>query len=618
MSNNYRWKDKYYDVNGAEVLPQQIVFYSLIGNKNGNGTKENPLNNKSTSHAIGIAIASGQYNSITTKDLNRIVIGENPFNTTVLNVFAFNNGTTSLYDGITINNQITIGQYRSSTYVNFRNCILNGKYYLAEGRCTITNCLIKKDQDNPFYNSSNSILNIETLLSTILAGNYNLFVGCDIIITNESVINKTLNTLYLAFSNCRFKIAEETEYTPLVGNTEEELRADFAARCEAQGIVVPEGSELNDPKIKLYRWVFSNDKNDHGYVIKDSIIDKFQQRRMIRFGWKDEPVSPIEITTDTTIINSLSTKTEEILIDDENQSIRFADNIDIANMDNGVQTGKVRSNIIWMGEGKQKLDSVNIFHNLATQYGVMIDSDPAIVPVGRNSIEGGQMYLVRTKAAGKQSIIYNEKSYSTSLADANNIFVGVDGVNDWICDDYDSIVIYKITDLAISNTIRMRIVDEIPEDTITSVAKDLWYFVQPKDLSNPSGSVIYNGAEYPCFGSFKAGNETSFQIKGDCRLRRCWKDDFELSTDSDKSFWENKQKPIWFDVVPDDMRCLLKKNNPLSVEMEWDKDRNTYITSGHPDFYAMVAADNGVPRPAYDITGKYLQIELVISTLNPM
>ena len=31
MSNNYRWKDKYYDVNGAEVLPQQIVFYSLIG-----------------------------------------------------------------------------------------------------------------------------------------------------------------------------------------------------------------------------------------------------------------------------------------------------------------------------------------------------------------------------------------------------------------------------------------------------------------------------------------------------------------------------------------------------------------------------------------------------------
>ncbi|WP_101688238.1 hypothetical protein [Dysgonomonas massiliensis] len=604
MSNNYRWKDNATEIDGTIIPFKNPIYMSIIGHKNGNGTKNNPYPFKALTVINKTILLSSGYLKEELITSDSYTIGQGIKNTILNKLRA--------YGGYIAHCTIETF-YSTSGTLRPEFCEILFPFHQA--RIQPTNCIIRKDLAYEIYRPSNSFLGIFTSLDKIF-GHYSLLGDSEISVSASDI--KSKYTLYLAFSNCRFKIAEETEYTPLVGNTEEELRADFAARCEAQGIVVPEGSELNDPKIKLYRWVFSNDKNDHGYVIKDSIIDKFQQRRMIRFGWKNEPVSPIEITTDTTKINSLSTKTEEILIDDENQSIRFADNIDIANMDNGAQTGKVRSNIIWMGEGKQKLDSVNIFHNLATQYGVMIDSDPAIVPVGRNSIEGGQMYLVRTKAAGKQSIIYNEKSYSTSLADANNIFIGVDGVNDWICDDYDSIVIYKITDLAISNTIRMRIVDEIPEDTITSVAKDVWYFVQPKDLSNPSGSVIYDGAEYPCFGSFKAENETSFQIKGDCRLRRCWKDDFELSTDPDKKFWENKQKPIWFDVVPDDMRCLLKKNNPLSVEMEWDKDRNTYITSGHPDFYAMVAADNGVPRPAYDITGKYLQIELVISTLNPM
>lgn len=601
MSNNYRWKDKYYDYNSVEL--SNPLYVSKAGSVNTSGSKNDPK----------ITVTEHRNNILSSGYFEVFYLAPKPGNTTIYHGQGYHNtiinNLISSTEGYRIVIGCTINSCTAHT-VQFYECCLN---YPIHPQNKIINCLLLASPLYTITYASISIVGTELLLQRISGQNI-FFSNCNITITSSDITSKS--SFYLAYSNCRFKIAEESEYLPLIGNTEEELRANFAARCEAQGIVIPENSEYNDPKMKMYRWVFSNDKNDHGYVIKDSIIDKFQQRRMIRFGWKSEPVLPLEITTDTTRINSLSTKTKEVLIDDENQSIRFADNIDIANIDNGAQIGKVRSNIIWLGEGKQKLDSVNILHNLATQYGVMIDSDPAIVPIEKDTIEEGQMYLVRSKSNKKETIIYNNESYSTALSDNNNIFVGVDGVNNWICDDYDSIVVYKITDLAISNTIRMRIVDEIPEDTVVSVVKDVWYFVQPKDLSNSSGSVIYNGTEYPCFGSFKAGDETSFQIKGDCRLRRCWKDNFDLDTDADKNFWINKQKPIWFDVVPDDMRCLLKRNNPLSVEME--SDDKGYITSGHPDFYSLVGADNGVPRPAYDITGKYLQIELVISTLNPM
>lgn len=98
------------------------------------------------------------------------------------------------------------------------------------------------------------------------------------------------------------------------------------------------------------------------------------------------------------------------------------------------------------------------------------------------------MYLVRTKHSDKETITYNGVSYSTALSEGNNIFVGVTETKSWDGGS-QNIIVYKITDLAISNTIRMRIVDEIPKDTVTSLTKDVWYFVEPNNIANPTGSV---------------------------------------------------------------------------------------------------------------------------------
>ncbi|MDR0825302.1 MAG: hypothetical protein LBN74_09430, partial [Prevotella sp.] len=75
--------------------------------------------------------------------------------------------------------------------------------------------------------------------------------------------------------------------------------------------------------------------------------------------------------------------------------------------------------------------------------------------------------------------------------------------------------------------------------------------------------------------------------------------------------------PKWFDVLPDDLRCLMKHNNGLENEMQTDGEGN-YITSGHPDFYNSILGISGILEPAYPVKGTYMQLRLVITTLNPM
>jgi hypothetical protein len=58
-------------------------------------------------------------------------------------------------------------------------------------------------------------------------------------------------------------------------------------------------------------------------------------------------------------------------------------------------------------------------------------------------------------------------------------------------------------------------------------------------------------------------------------------------------------------------------NNPNAPEMQRDEAGN-YLGSGSPYFYALKNGANGMPIPAYPIRGAYMQIRLVITTLNPM
>jgi hypothetical protein len=115
-----------------------------------------------------------------------------------------------------------------------------------------------------------------------------------------------------------------------------------------------------------------------------------------------------------------------------------------------------------------------------------------------------------------------------------------------------------------------------------------------------------------------AAGVTSFTITGTTHLRRVCRDNFNWATETvDKDFWQYQQKPEWVDVVDGDPRCLLHNNHDLAHEMERDA-LGKYIASGHPDFYKLINGEAGIPMKPMPIKGAYMQVRVVISTLNVM
>lgn len=599
MANNYCWKDKYYDINGLEVIDP--LYVSSLASKGGDGTKENPYDvNFIPDNSKRYVLSGGNYS----------------FNKAAALLALFGSGaTTTKLDGVNLTMELVIlsdltveNVLFSTDRVRMARCMVKQPLLISE---SVANCLIYDHvvTTGNYYYNNNSFINVSDLhlqrTNTYLAIQSN----CDVIITEADLA--TYRIYYIAFDNCRFKIGDEATYKGLTGDTEAELRQNFVDRCMAQGITPPTGSEYGEPNTAMYRWIFSKNSSVGGCVIRDSMIDKFQKRKFVYLGWKQETVEPLSITADPVAPNSIgAVVTDGLHVSDG--SISHKVDVDITKQ----YSDTVTSNIIWLGEGKQKINSINIIHNLAIQYGVLIDSSPSLIPVANGQIEAGELYLVRSANNDLATLTYDEENYTSSLSERNNIFTGVSGKASW--STTDAVSVYKVKDLAVLGTVKMRIVDAIPTDKITtgSLQAGYWYFVEPVDLSNPSGMVSYGGKEYPCFASFLSTGGT-FTINGDCRLRRCWKNDFNFSTEAvDKAFWQNIQKPLWFDVVPDDMRCLMKNNSSKSTEMQLAD--NTYITTGHPDFYKMIDGTRGIPTPAYPISGKYMQLQLTISTLNPM
>ena len=140
-------------------------------------------------------------------------------------------------------------------------------------------------------------------------------------------------------------------------------------------------------------------------------------------------------------------------------------------------------------------------------------------------------------------------------------------------------------------------------------------------MSVVSGSLTFNGITYPAYSSFVAeAGKSTFTLTGNVQLRRCWKDLYNEndSDTTDKAFWQNEHKPKWFDVLPNDLRCLMSLNNAQQAEMQRDKAGN-YIASGHPDFYNSVLAMSGNPGElAFPIKGAFMQLRLKITTQNPI
>ncbi|MDR0823897.1 MAG: hypothetical protein LBN74_02310 [Prevotella sp.] len=449
--------------------------------------------------------------------------------------------------------------------------------------------------------------------------NLTLFDSSSIYIEDQTVLDKSIQT-YQAFNNCTFKFGSETEYAALIGNTVAELRQNFVDRCTNQGFTVPTITEYGDTDLPAGRWIFSNNSAIDGLVLKYSDINLFEISRLIRFGYTDDRNDSIPITTDTTKAGSFNPAGANAALDVTDESISFQSNVDISQPN----TGRADSNIIWLG-GRKQLSKINLFNNFPMMNGVYVDSTPSLsnIPVTEVELqENGmyKMYIVRSTDEEIATVTYNGSTYSSSIVTRNNLFKSVSGVTTFTSSE--NAVVYEVLDFVVYNTIQMRVIDQIPTDIISAgnLQTGYWYLVEPNSPTDTTGTVTYNGNTYPAYGSFIAVNGVpNFTINGSAHLRRCYRQDYDNPNDevTDLAFWLNKQKPKWVDVLPSDLRCLKYLNNDKQAEMQLDEN-NKYIASGHPDFYNKILGTNGVIEPSFNINGTYIQLRLLVTTLNPM
>ncbi len=259
-------------------------------------------------------------------------------------------------------------------------------------------------------------------------------------------------------------------------------------------------------------------------------------------------------------------------------------------------TSKIQSNICWLG-GLKQLTGADVVHNFDMKYGLAVDTSENIesTPAQSGDIEPGSYYVVRSVDEDIATIDYNGTSYSSSLAERKNIFLGVLGQTEFA--QSTNATLYKLTGQLQYRHIDMRIANKIPDEIIKtgSLASGYWYLVEhDSDQENTTDYVTYKGVKYPATSSFLTDNSNlAFTTTGNIHLRRCWKEDFDYGVEAiDKDFWKNEQKPKWFKVIGSDLRCLMKRNVEIENEMQIDENGD-YITSGHPQFYKIIVGDNG-------------------------
>ncbi|MBK5721837.1 hypothetical protein JGH11_13235 [Dysgonomonas sp. Marseille-P4677] len=618
----YNFKDVYYTYNGDNpetVLSYSTLFYSLVGvgsgrsrERPGNGSAVYSLGNK-TANIFGTGYFKLNLKSGGANNDNINIIGTGIKDTTFSNEIVGStwkpSGNKNWYikDATIQDLIITTTSNGDNSIFNFKNCEIVsfsiGTYVVV----SFTNCLMRTGNGG----SANSYVGINI---ADLYGNLNLYDKCKIVIPVSSITG-TLSNNRFAFNDCEYKIGNEPEYLPLNGDTESELRNDFISRCTAQGIIVPNVKNV-DKSLPLDKWVFAKKSAKEGLVIKDSIIHNFEKYSNASFGYSNFRGDLIPITSDSNIPGSFSpfNPADKAIV--ANDIISLNEAID-PSQKNIVFTD---SKIIWL-EGKHQLKTLDIIHNLPMIYGLGLDATNALssMPMPKDSIEEGKTYLVRSSDKQNATVVYNDLTYNTSLLARNNVFRGVIGKSSFT--GSDNVEVYEILDEVLYQTIQLRIVNQIPSEEIVSgsLQPDYWYFVDYKDSAKKDGKIIYNGVSYGATDSFVAKSGLlTYTPHENLRLRRCWHKEFEFKDGiSDYDFWLKEQKPEWIDVLPEDPRCLMKNNSNVTIEMQRGSD-GKYIASGHPDFYNSIIGYSGVKLPGYPIKGAYMQIRLVISTLNPM
>ena len=629
----YNFKDKYTNYLSEKVEDlYTTLFYSSLG-VNGTGSRSVPLSSKDINTGPGnigtIAKIYGSgihsikyYNSSYGTAGTVYNIGSGIGNTLFRGIFSSNTNVDRYhhFKDITFLDVSISSQWVTNVqYWMFYNCEITRAFDIpdVDRIDNIRNCILRTQ-----YNKGNSNSYVGVNGSTISNYNLNLYDNCGVFIASQADVNASVSR-YTAFNNCNFRIGAESDFVPLAGSTAAELRQSFVDRCAAQGYTVPSITEYSET-LQAGRWIFSNNSAVEGLVLKDSVIHNFEKRRLIYFGYSDFRSDKIAITTDKSKPAAFSSGYANSSIAVTNDSIALASNIDISK----AVKGQADTNIIWLG-GKYQLNRLDIIHNFPKIYGVFVDSSSSLssVPVNKNTgIEpygngASRTYIVRSNDDLEATIIYNGVPYSSSVYARNNTFRGVDGVASFTTVTTNAVV-YEILDEVMHQTMQMRIVNKIPTGNIaagTPLADGYWYLVEhDTDQGNATDYVTYGGSNYKVGSSFIASGTGAFVKTGNVHLRRCWKDDFVYDTETlDKAFWTNEQKPKWFDVLPDDLRCLMKNNNGNEQEMQSDADA-TYIASGHADFYNDILGVTGVVKPSYPIQGAYMQLRLVITTQNPM
>lgn len=611
------WKDQYINTQGSNVSPI-AKYYSVSSRIGAAGTREDPyqqtvaitnankhfiLSNGNFELKIASLQNAAEYPSIVGSGIGK----------TIANLLGAGHNFAVNISDMTVRGVSPSGvgdlynQYWRRVYFNNVPQIMTR---IAGGN--MMNCIFKTQIACPSgYYSQCTYLEINT--DTIYI-NVGLMIKCQVRITQSKL--DAYKGYYWAFNNCAFIIGAESVATPLSGNNTNELRHNFVSRCTAQGLTVP---SINDFGIEtsVGRWIFSNNSISGDYeTLQDSEIDLFAKVRGIYFGHTNKTVNQVPITTTPNIPASFTPGSgSETLV--QNDSIGLLSTSNLTKRVNAYADSK----IIWLG-GLSKLTTLALTHNLPIEAGVCPDSVYGLSKdkVLSGSIESGNHYIIRSSNDLLATIKYNNVQYTSSLISRNNVFLGVANGNSFE-NLSGNAEIYQVLDFANHSSMQIRLMREIPSGNITSgnLQAGYWYFVEPNNLSDKSGTITYKGITRPAFDSFLVDSTNlTFTVNGTCHLRRCWKQDFDFGTETtDRSFWADRQKPNYFDVVSDDLRCLLKNNSSASVELATGED-GAYIGSGHPEFYNNINGVNGLKLPAYDVVGTYLQIRVPITTINPM
>ncbi len=620
------WKAEYKNYSNDNIT-DVASYVSISGCKMGDGSRINPFPcNVTTAPPANLVLGNGSFEIVHNFNGYTSVTGNSRRDTILKNYTHISNSGQSrhakYFATLTIKTLRVQGNYSALYY--FRDCILDNIVYDLTAPSPflwyVSNCIYK---GSPLFINSTFVSTIKqnTYLDLLLTADstYHLIrTGQALAIASQVTVNQNVLTnnvsYYAAFNNCSFVIGNESTATPLIGNNANELRSNFVSRCTAQGLTVP---NINDfgTNVPAGRWVFSNTSIAGEYdTIQGSEIDQFAKLRGIYFGHSNVAVKQVPITTLQNIPASFTTTPVSNALVQDN-SIGLLATSGIAQRVEAYADSK----IIWLG-GLSKLTTLALTHNLPSEAGVSPDSVFGLAKTNNGSISAGNHYIIRSSDSSMATIKYNNVQYTSSLLTRNNVFMGVAGITSFE-NVSNNAEIYQVLDFANHQSIQIRLMRELPGGNITTgnLQAGYWYFVEPNNLNDTSGTITYKGIAHPAFDSFWVDDTNlTFTVNGTCHLRRCWKQNFDMSTEiTDKAFWKDRQKPNYFDVIPNDLRCLLKNDSSASVELAEGSD-GVYIGSGHPEFYNKVNGVTGLPLPSYDIVGSFLQIRVPITTINPM